>query len=302
VDAPAPLFNLTPELDDYRLVLAAGFGVSAQQRPSVTALLARDGRVAWSKALSPNISCVQEYAVVTDVAVARAGEHDEQTVAGYFGDTAGQLWRITPAGGLVVMADFTCDHPLHFSPTVVQHVGAPGTANADRDITLVQVTNSPLDPATARWPASQMIFLKQVMDKDKQGRVTGAHPETQWGQGGRIALTVGSSGMCGQSHRTRDGQVVCDRPLPHNARPTGKPVAFPSARGFRVATLWTVPASGSCEAGQTYLTVHQVEADTITQPLGILLKSRTPAPSPVVMGGRLFVFDGHAAFEVVAPE
>jgi hypothetical protein len=269
------LFNPTAELDDFQLVSAAGFGVSAQQRPSVSALRVRDGSVAWSKPLSPNVACVQEYAVMTDVAIAYAGQHDYLTVAGYFGDTAGQLWRITPGGSLSVLAEVTCDHPLHFSPTVVQHVGAPGSPGADRDIFLVQVTNSHRDPATARWPASHMVFLKQVIDRDRLGHVTGSHADNRWGQGGRIALTM-------------------------QGRPMEKPVAFPFGHGFRVATLWQAPAGNVCEPARTTLTVHQVEADKVTQVIGIPIKSRNPAPWPVVMDGRLLVFDASGVFEEIA--
>jgi hypothetical protein len=300
VAAPALLFNPTPELDDYQLVSASGFGVGPLQRPSVTSLLARHGGVAWSKPLSPNIACVQEYAVVTDVVTAHAGEHHEQTVAGYFGDTAGQLWRITPADGLSVLADFTCAHPLHFSPTVVQHVGAAGTPAADRDIYLVQVTNSHREPATASWPASQVVFLKQVIDRSKQGQVTGSHADERWGQSGRIALVVGGPGLCAQTHRDPNGQVVCDRALPGNVRPMGKPLAIPTPRGFRVATLWGEPVSSACQPGRTYLTLHQMESDKVTQLLGAPLKISTPAPSPVVREGHLLVFGGHGEFEAIA--
>jgi hypothetical protein len=298
VAAPAHLFNPSTELSDHLLVSASGFGVGPLQRPSVSARRARDGSVAWSKPLSPKIGCTHEYEVVSDVAVARAGEHEEQTVAGYFGDTAGQLWGITPGGGLGVLADFTCDHPLHFSPTVVQHVGAPGTASADRDFYLVQVTNSYRRRAFASGPASQMVFLKQTIDMNKQGHVMGVHPDTQWGQGGRISLVVGGRELCAQTHKAGD-EAICDLPLPGTARPLGKPLAWPHARGFRVATVWGVPSPSVCEPGRHYLTVHQVEANRVAQVLGALLKSHAPAPSPVVMEDRLFVFDGSGQFEAV---
>lgn len=275
VAAPALFFSPSHELDDYQLVSASGFGISGQQRPSVSALWARDGSVAWSKPLAPHIACVQEYAVVTDVAIAHGGARDELTVAGYFGDTAGQLWRLTPAGGLDVLADLSCDHPLHFSPTVVQHVAPDETPGAERDLYLIQVTNSHRDPATARWPASQIVFLKQVIDRDRYGRASGTRADLRWGKSGRITL-------------------------PMSGRPLGKPVAYPFARGFRVATLWQASASSACEGGRVTLTLHQVEADKVTQVLRVPIKSRNPAPSPLMMGGRLLVFDASGTFEEIA--
>ncbi len=147
-----------------------------------------------------------------------------------------------------------------------------------------------------------MIILKQVIDSDRQGHVIGSHPDAQWGQGGRIALTVGGREMCAQTRRSPDGEVVCDRALLGHARPTGKPLAFPTIRGFMVATLWGEAAFSTCQAGRTYLTVHQIEGDKVTQILGAPLKVSTPAPSPLFREGRLFVFGGSGEVEEIAVE
>jgi hypothetical protein len=138
-----------------------------------------------TSSVSPSATCTQEYAALTDVATARdfAKGQNDKLVAAYFGDTAGQLWRYTLAGGLSLAYNFTCNQPLHFSPTVVQLDRDSVASSHAHEIYLVQVTNSNLDLDTVSLPASQMIFAKELAQADSNGNITGCRQGHHLGHG-----------------------------------------------------------------------------------------------------------------------
>jgi hypothetical protein len=308
ISLPAFLLNKTTSLNDYRLIFSSGYAVSdgstTQGRTLVTAS-AITGNVIATNSVSPGATCAQEYAALTDVATARdfAKGQNDKLVAAYFGDTAGQLWRYTLAGGLSLAYNFTCNQPLHFSPTVVQLDRDSVASSHAHEIYLVQVTNSNLDLDTVSFPASQMIFAKELAQADSNGSITAVIKDTGWGTGGQIVLSTGTNQICGVTHLTTDGTVVCDTQMPVTARPTSTPLGIlkTDGNGFEVVTMWYAAPSNVCDTGQTYLTIHQMTSNAVTQRLGYLVKSTNPATSPVIIGGRVYVFGGTTTFDDVTP-
>ncbi len=297
ISLPAFLLNKNASLNDFRLIFSSGYAVTdgstTQGRTLITAS-AINGTVISSSSVAPGATCTQEYAALTDVATARdfAKSQSDKLVAAYFGDTAGQLWRYTLAGGLSLAYNFTCNQPLHFSPTVVQLDRDSVSSSHAHEIYLVQVTNSNLDLDTVSLPASQMIFAKELAQTDTNGNITAVVKDTAWGTGGQIVLTTGTNQLCGVTHLATNGTVVCDTPLPTSARPTSTPLGILKAdgNGFQVVTMWYAPPSGVCSQGQTYLTIHQMASNVVTQRLGYLVMTANPATSPVIIGGRVYVF------------
>jgi hypothetical protein len=239
------------------------------------------------------------------VATARdfAKSQNDKIIAAYFGDTSGQLWRYTLAGGLTLAYNLTCNQPLHFSPTVVQLDRDSVASSHAHEIYLVQTTNSNLDLDTVSLPASQMIFAKELAQADSNGNITGVVKDTTWGTAGQIVLTTGTNKICGVTHLATDGSVVCDSQLPTNARPTSTPLGILKAdgNGFEVVTMWYAAPSNVCAVGQTYLTIHQMASNAVSQRLGYLVQSTNPATSPVIIGGRVYVFGGTTTFDDVTP-
>ena len=308
ISLPAFLLNKSTSLNDYRVIFSSGYAVSdgstTQGRTLVTAS-AINGTVIATSSISPSATCTQEYTALTDVATARdfAKNQSDKLVAAYFGDTAGQLWRYTLAGGLSLAYNFTCNQPLHFSPTVVQLDRDSVSSSHAHEIYLVQVTNSNLDLDTVSFPASQMIFAKELAQADNSGNITSVVKDTSWGTAGQIVLATGTSQICGVTHVASDGTVVCDTILPTTARPTSTPLGILKfdGNGFQVVTMWYASPSNVCDVGKTYLTIHQMASNVVTQRLGYLVKSTNPATSPVIIGGRVYVFGGTNAFDDVTP-
>ena len=168
VSLPAFFLNKTTNLNDYRVIFSSGYAVSdgstTQGRTLVTASAINGSVIATSSMSPPSATCAQEYTALTDVATARdfARNQSDKLIAAYFGDTAGQLWRYTLTGGLSLAYNFTCNQPLHFSPTVVQLDRDSVASSHAHEMYLVQVTNSNLDLDTVSLPASQMIFAKEL--------------------------------------------------------------------------------------------------------------------------------------------
>lgn len=307
ISLPAYFFNKTTGLDDYRLIFSSGYAVtegnSAQGRTLLTAS-AIDGSPITTGSVAAAATCAQEYTALTDVATARdfARGQNDKLVAGYFGDTSGQLWRYTLAGGLTAAYNFTCNHPLHFAPTVVQLDRDNTSSSHAHEIYLVQVTNSNLDLETIGLPASQLIVAKEIATAEPEGAITEVATDADWGTNGKIVLTVGTNQICGRTHE-EGGTVVCDEVVPANARPTSTPLGILKANGsgFQVVTMWYAPPSDVCQVGRTFLTIHQMANDQVTQRLGYQVTSTNPATSPVIIGGRVYVFGGTTTFDDVTP-
>jgi hypothetical protein len=90
--------------------------------------------------------------------------------------------------------------------------------------------------------------------------------------------------------------------MPINARPTSTPLGLllKNANGFQVMTMWYVPALDGCTRGQTYFTIHQMSADgNVAQRLGANVASE-PVTSPVIMGGRVFLFGSNGGIEITS--
>jgi hypothetical protein len=171
------------------------------------------------------------------------------------------------------------------------------------EIYLVQVTNSNLDLDTVSLPASQMIFAKELAQADSNGNITAVVKDTTWGTGGQIVLTTGTSQICGVTHVGSGGSVICDTIMPTTARPTSTPLGILKAdgNGFEVVTMWYAAPSNVCSTGNTYLTIHQMTSNAVTERLGYQVQSTNPATSPVIIGGRVYVFGGTTTFDDVTP-
>jgi len=168
----------------------------------------------------------------------------------------------------------------------------------------VQVTNSNLDLDTKDLPASKMVFWKETANVDTAtGSITGITKDPTWGgrTNGIITLTVGNGNeICGVTQTAADGTVTCQTPIPDKARPTSTPIGLllGDASGFQVVTTWYVPALDGCTRGQSYITIHQISAGgTVAQRVGIVAADE-PVTSPVILGGRIYVFGSNGAKEI----
>jgi hypothetical protein len=252
-----------------------------------------------------NNDCGIPYAALTDVATARdfGKNQDNRMLAAYFGDTYGRLWRYTLGGTLDRPAyNFGCGHPLHFSPTIVQLDRDDFNSSHAREIYPVVVTNSNLDLDTNDRVPSQMIFLKEIAQVDKDGNFSGVTQDMTWGSNiGRITLTVGNnSEICGVT--TKDPitkHVSCTASMPLTARPTSTPLGLlrSDASGFQVMTMWYVAAPDGCTKGTTYLTIHEMVANSVGQLLGAAV-AQEPVTSPVVLRGHIYLFGSSGAYDI----
>jgi hypothetical protein len=306
ISLPAFFLNRTTAMDDYRVVFASGYSVtdgSTTQGRSLVTASAVTGNIVSTNAVTPAATCAQEYTALTDVATARdfAKGQDNKLIAGYLGDTSGQLFRFLLGSGTSVDQSFGCDHPLHFSPTVVQLDRDSYTSAFAHQIFPVQVTNSNLDIETAALPASKMVFWKENVQTDSFGNLGSVTKDTTWGNGGQITLTVGNDNeICGVTQVDPDGKVSCTGSLPAGARPTSTPVGLLLAdgSGFEVMTMWYVFSPDGCTRGQTYFTIHRISATgTVSQRLGVSVANE-PVTSPVILGGRVFIFGSSGATEI----
>jgi len=306
ISLPAYFFNRTTSMDDYRIGFTSGYpvteGSSTQGRSLVTAS-AITGNIITQHALAPAATCGQEYVALTDFATARdfARGQDNKLVSGYFGDTSGQLFRYTLGGGTSVAQALTCNHPLHFAPTVVQLDRDSYTSSFAHDIFPVQVTNSNLDFDTESLPPSKMVFWKEEAVIDVNGNITGVVKDPTWGSGGTITLTVGNdSEICGVTERDEAGVVTCKTSMPLGARPTSTPlgILLADGSGFEVFTMWYVPHPNGCSRGETYFTSHRIYGNgSVSQGVGAVVANE-PVTSPVVLRGRVFLFGASGAMEI----
>jgi hypothetical protein len=306
ISLPAFFLNRTTAMDDYRVVFASGYSVTAGSTTQGRSLLtasAATGNIVSTSAVTPSATCAQEYTALTDVATARdfAKGQNDKLIAGYLGDTSGQLFRFLLGSGIAIDQSFGCDHPLHFSPTVVQLDRDSYTSAFAHQIFPVQVTNSNLDMDTAALPASKMVFWKENVQTDPFGNLTSVAKDSAWGNGGQITLTVGNDNeICGVTHVDPDGKITCTGSIPAGARPTSTPIGLLLAdgSGFEVMTMWYVFSPDGCTRGQTYFTIHRISATgVVSQRLGVSVASE-PVTSPVILGGRIFIFGSSGASEI----
>ena len=293
---PAFYYAKGASKDDYRLIFGSyttDIATGSMAKVLVNARM-KDGSPVDTQTIIPAGSCPQAFGLMSDVATARvysAGE-DEQLMAAYFGDTWGTLRRYVPTvsgpdhftqetGTVTDVQSFTCDHPVHYAPLIVQ-LDRLNPTNRPGEVYIVQVTNSALDPQTAAFPASKMIVRRDLGTAG--GSVVG---DSTFGTGGKIELTAGvGTQMCGET--TADGNT-CLVALPAGARPNSTPTGImrADAQGFLVIATWYMPAVDGCNDGSTYLTVHEYSISAgLKQRYAKRLVSE-PVTSTVFVGGKL---------------
>jgi hypothetical protein len=297
ISLPAFFFNKSDSMADYRAIFTSGYPVtpgSTTQGRSLLTVSASTGDILSSHPIAPTATCSQEYTALTDVATARdfSRGQSNRLLASYFGDTAGQLWRMVLGQTPTVAQNFTCNHPLHFSPTIVQLDRDSLTTSYAHQIFPIQVTNSNLDLYTTTLPPSKIVIWKEVANLDLNGNLTQVTIDPSWVPGGQITLTVGNDNeICGETQTDANGVVTCRVGMPLNARPTSTPlgVLLKDGAGFQFLTMWYLPAPDGCKSGDTYLTIHQVMGDGETKQRLGHLAAHEPVTSPVIVGGRVYV-------------
>ena len=304
---PAFYYAKTATRDDFRVVFGSYTTdpVSGQLAKVLLNSSVINGSITDSKTINPSNSCTQTFGLMSDVATARNNASGEETqiVAAYFGDTWGTLYRYVPgvsgtqnytgtSGSVSTVEAFTCNHPVHYSPTVVQ-LDRDNPTNHPGEIYLVQVTNSALDLATKDFPASKMVIRKDLASAP--GVVNGV---STFGTGGKIELSIGGTGTLCSTSTTGACRICgvtstsgsCTEALPSGARPNSTPTAVlrSDGQGFIVLATWYVPAVDGCNDGTTYITVFDLDANTTNfkQRFGKNLISE-PVTSTVFVGGKL---------------
>ena len=287
---PAFAYHQTTGQDDYRVLMASGYPYPSGSS-STTYLI---DATAWAGAL-PSVSgpgatisgsggcdssTGQEFTVLADVAVARdySKGGDQNLLAAYVADTWGTLHAYAPGYSPVLdkggaPMSLGCQHPLHFSPAVVQlNRNNPNNENGN-SVYLVQVTNSVLDPITVAYSSGKFPASKLVVS-----RLTsiGANPPTldqTFGTSGLIQLSADATGanqLCGVTVTGKLGTAsdcgAGGSVLPTSARPTGTPVAVlrSDGSGFQIFTTWYTPPAAnwdncvdSLTNGNSYVTLHE---------------------------------------------
>ncbi|HEY0708701.1 MAG TPA: hypothetical protein VGG33_17970, partial [Polyangia bacterium] len=307
---PAFYYAKSSARSDYRTILASGYTDASNSSLGlkiVNATTSNGEVINTTSVQGLGASCAKpkveptEPTLLADVAVARRfGTYDfERIAAAYVGDTWGNLFRYVPpadtsgnilsgAGTISAVDSFTCSHPLHFSPTIVQLDRHDSTKHPG-EIYIAQVTNSSLDSVTVdvngSYPASQIIIRKDVATSGST--VT---PDLNWGPGtGRIVLSASNPAeICAVWNTTTK---TCTTPMPTRARPMGSPtgVLRDDYEGFALISSWYVPDANGCTKGDTYLVIHQVEAnEQVKQIYGQNVGSE-PVVGAVFAGGKLLV-------------
>jgi Neisseria PilC beta-propeller domain len=237
-------------------------------------------------------NCDQSFGLMSDVATAKnfSVSEEGQLVAGYFGDTWGNLYRYVPgvdanlntldSGSVSTVEALTCSHPIHYAPTIVQ-LDRDLPNNRPGEIYIVQVTNSALDLETKSFPASKMVIRRDI---HKNGVVT---PDATFGTAGKITLTAGvANELCGV---TDDAGTSCKSALPAGARPNATPmgVVRQDGTGFLLLSTWYLPPVDACKDGVTYLAIHEWTTTAgIKQRFAMELASE-PVTSVAIVNGKL---------------
>lgn len=303
ISVPAFFFNKTAAMDDNRVIFASGYATSSNpadknQGRSLVMASAVTGAVLGNAPVTVVGNCAQDYTLLTDVATARDFGKDQyyKLLTGYVGDTWGNLWRYTTTNGLQLVTSFGCSHPLHFSPTVVQ-LDRDDPENHAKEIYPVQVTNSSLDLVTGAYSASKMVIMKEIAEVDETtGAVKSISPDTTFGNAGQVVLNAGvANEICAEM--TAEG--ACTTPMPTDARPTATPMGIlrKDGSGFQTITLWYQASPNGCSKGTTYFTIHEMANGGVTQKQGFKVANE-PVTSPVIVGGRIFVFGSDGAIEI----
>jgi hypothetical protein len=280
-------------MNDYRVIFASGYPVddaSLTQGRYLVSASSHDGTLITQTAISPGGSCTQDYTLLTDVGTARRQQKDasgvatgrKEFLAGYFGDTWGNLWQYTTSAGAERLFAFGCPQPLHFSPTVVQMDADDPTNAYAGQVYLVQVTNSSLDRATDAFAASKMVVIKETY--------TTGRPlvDTDFGTAGKIELVAGNnSQMCGI---TDAAGTTCITPLPANARPMATPTGIlkGDGTGFVTVSNWYAASADGCGKGATYMLIHDFSGSSFTLKQALKIADE-PVVNPIIVNGNLMI-------------
>jgi hypothetical protein len=296
ISVPAFTFLPGAGMNDHRVIFSSGYPVddaSTTQGRFVVSASVKDGTIKSAQQISPGgTACSQDYALLTDVGTSRRHMRDangvangrKEMLAGYFGDTWGNLWQYSAStGGVTLVAGFGCQHPLHFAPTVVQmDADDPNNVNAG-DIYLVQVTNSSLDQDTKGFASSKMVIIKQ--------KVVGTEPpaiDTTFGTNGMLVMTASdTTKMCAV---TNNAGTSCTTALPSNARPLATPtgVIKPDGTGFVLLSNWYAPDTTGCGKGATYFQLHDFSGSTVTLKQALKIADE-PVVNPIIVNGTLMI-------------
>jgi hypothetical protein len=295
--------------DDYRVVMASGYAPggytnftpnTANQGLTIVSVKAADGTMLDSQppATTSTTCSTVERTMLGDVATARNNQSGEQgqIVAGFYGDTWGDLWQYVPGvgtggstsstGTVSKIFSFGCQAPLHFSPTVVQ-LDRDNPGNYSNNIFLAQVTNSPLDRDSQGFSQSALGIMKVLY--------TGT--AVTWD--GTWIMNPGTTGQV--TNICADTSVSPCTKLTSSARPTSTPIAILKAdgSGFELFAAWYVPPPNGCTFGATYLTVHEIQGGgTVVQKLGRKLADQQ-VTNVVLVGGKAMFLDRNAALQDV---
>jgi hypothetical protein len=305
---PGYYFVKSADMSDYRMIFASGYTEATSSALGLKVVTARAAtgviQATPGSVVGLGAACAlpkldpTEPTLLADVAIARrfaTGDQD-RIAAAYFGDTWGNMFRWVPttdssgivqtgAGVLNTVDSLSCNHPLHFSPTIVQLDRTDATKSPGA-IFIAQITNSALDTRTAAtsatYPASQIVIRKDVT----QAGYTVAGDST-WGTAGRLTLSAANSNQICAVGITG----ACTTAMPANARPIASStgVVRDELDGFALVTLWYVPDANGCNKGRTFITVHDVSVTgTATQIHGEQIADE-PVVGAVFVAGKLMV-------------
>jgi hypothetical protein len=276
-----------------------------------------------SRTLLADVSLARDYSSLST---------SQRLMAAYVVDTFGNTFQYVPTVSdptkvLANLYSLGCGQPLYFAPAVVQLDRAPRfDTSAKKQIYLVQVTNSNLDPDTEAFsstfpdaahpgfPGSQLVVTKLDGNVSPPVVVTSYNPFDPGGLG-QIVLSTDpnanpSNRICLQptsndnfTDGTKSKLQSCAQAggtlLPPSARPVGTPtvVLRSDGLGFQVITSWYDPtamandcsAGNSFSPGKSYITVHEFGADGSWYQIAGVGLANTVLTGATFVGTGLFV-------------
>jgi hypothetical protein len=305
---PGFYFGKSADLADYRMTFASGYTEATNSAIGLKLVTAKaaTGVIQGTPAsvVGMGAACAlpkldpTEPTLLGDVAIAKrfAANDQDRIAAAYFGDTWGNLFRWVPTtdttgiiqggtGTVSVVDSLTCNHPLHFSPTIVQ-LDRLNATKSPGAIFIAQLTNSALDtrtaPTSASYPATQLVIRKDVAQAGYA-----VAPDTSWGTAGRLTLSAASTTqICAVGT-----SAACTTAMPANARPISSSTGIvrDDLDGFGLVTLWYVADTNGCNKGRTFITIHDVSVTgTVSQIHGEQIADE-PVVGAVFVAGKLVV-------------
>jgi hypothetical protein len=309
ISLPGFFFGKSDAMTDTRVIYASGYTDDSSSTKGLALVTASATTGAFKTKVSAaglGASCGKapveptEPTLLADVAVARyfGAADSERIAAAYIGDTWGNLFRWVPTvdgsnnitagnGTLSVVDSFTCSHPLHLPPTIVQ-LDRYDLTKSPGAIYIAQLTNSAHDPLTsaetAGFPATQMVIRKDLAQAG--GSVIA---DATFAGTGKITLSTANPAQICAVYDA--GTNTCTTSMPSGARPLSSAIGVLKSdfAGFVLIALWYRPDSGGCNKGQSYLTVHEVsDAGVVKQTHGEKIGDE-PVVGAVFAAGKLYI-------------